>query len=520
MTDNDGGASEAGHPPILELRAAEKLYPNGVYAVRGVDLKICRGEIHSIVGENGAGKSTAMKLAYGLEHLTAGSILIDGEQRSIASPSEAIKLGIGMVHQNLMLVPSLTVAENIALGAEPGSAVYVSRKDMDAAATELAERTGLPIQPKKKVSEASVGTRQRAAILKALGRGAKVLILDEPTAVLTPQETDDLFAAVRKLRDEGLTVIFISHKLDEVRAISDRISVMRQGKLIATHDVADTTEAGLAAEMVGRSVSLDVERGTTDIIDGVLTVEGLVTQFSAAAPLDLAVAGGEIVGIAGIEDNGQSELMDTLAGLMRPVAGTVRLNGEDITRHTTKQRRRNGVSIVSEDRLRNGAALDLGIDTNLVVDRYDRAPFSSRGVLKPGVVRELAERLMAQFRVKAPDPRVPVSALSGGNMQKVIMARELSSEPTLLLASQPTRGVDIGAQQFVYEQIVAARDTGAAVLLVSADLGELLTLSDRLLVMREGRLVARFDNLTGITEEKVGQHMLGVTADATEGGAQ
>jgi len=519
MTIDHEGAPGAGHPPILELRGVEKMYANGVFAVRGVDLAINRGEIHSVIGENGAGKSTLMKLAYGLEQLTAGSVIVDGTVRSIGSPLDAIKLGIGMVHQNLELVPSLTVAENIVLGAEPGSPLWVNRRDAADATRELADRVQLPVNPNRQVSEASVGTRQRAAILKALGRGARVLILDEPTAVLTPQESDELFAAVRRLRDEGLTVIFISHKLDEVREISDRITVMRQGRLIATHHTADTTEAGLAAEMVGRAVSLDVERGNPILTPDVLRVEDLVTSHSPDHALEFTVAGGEIVGIAGIEDNGQGELMATLAGLLPARRGIVTLNDHDITRSTVKQRRDRGVAVVSEDRLRDGAALSLGIDLNIVVDRYDRAPYSSWGILRPSVIRHAAAELMARFRVKAPDATVPMSALSGGNMQKVIIARELSSGPLLLLASQPTRGVDIGAMQFIYEQIVAARDSGAAVLLASADLTELLTLSDRLLVMRNGHIVARFDSLDGITEQIVGEHMLGVAAHVdTRGG--
>lgn len=519
MNIGEGGAPVVGHPPILELRGAEKRYDNGVYAVRGVDLAINRGEIHSVVGENGAGKSTLMKLAYGLERLTSGTVLVDGEKREIATPHDAIRLGIGMVHQNLELVPSLTVAENIVLGAEPGARLRVNRAEATKFVAELSERVGLPVDPARLVSEASVGTRQRAAILKALGRGARILILDEPTAVLTPQETDDLFEAVEGLRADGLTVIFISHKLDEVRQVSDRITVMRQGRLIATHATEDTTESGLAAEMVGRVVSLDVPRGTPEQRLDTLVLDELITPHGAQHPIDLRIAGGEIVGIAGIEDHGQSELMNVIAGLSPATSGAIRLDGKDITHASVKKRRAAGVANVSEDRLRDGAALDLGIEFNLVADRYDQAPYSKGFLFSPGKVRELAERLMAQYRVKAPHPAAHMSALSGGNMQKVIMARELSSEPKVLLASQPTRGVDIGAMQFIYEQIVAARDNGAAVLLVSADLTELLTLSDRLIVMRKGEVVARFDSLDGVSEQVVGEHMLGVASSSTSSGA-
>ncbi len=519
MTTLTEGAPERGRPPLLELRGAQKLYDNGVFAVRGVDLAIGAGEIHAVVGENGAGKSTLMKLAYGLESLTAGTVLLDGEPVQIASPQDAIRLGIGMVHQNLELVASLTVAENIVLGAEPGSLLRVDRRAAAHRAAELAARVGLAVDAGRRVADASVGMRQRTAILKALGRGARVLILDEPTAVLTPQETDELFAAVRALRAEGLTVIFISHKLDEVREISDRITVMRQGRLVATHDASATTEAQLAAEMVGRSVSLEIERGEPARIPDVLRVRALVTTFSPEHSLDLDVDGGEIVGIAGIEDNGQSELMRVIAGLDRAVSGEIVLGGAVITEDSIKARRRAGMAIVSEDRLRDGAALDLSIEANLVVDRYDRAPYSRRGLLHPSQIRSLAQRLIARFSVKAPDPLVPMSSLSGGNMQKVIMARELSSSPRILLASQPTRGVDIGAMQFIYEQIVTARDAGAGVLVVSADLTELLTLSDRLLVMRDGAIVHRYDDLEGVTEQAVGEHMLGVADEPSEGDA-
>lgn len=519
MTVDSEGAPLPERPAVLSFRGVEKRYPNGVYAVRGVDLDIVPGEIHSVVGENGAGKSTLMKLAYGLEMLTAGAILIDGRPVTIGRPLDAIASGIGMVHQHLELVGSLTVAENIALGIEPGSPVWVDRVRAVQQAQELAERFGLPVDARRRVAEASVGTRQRTAILKALGRGARVLILDEPTAVLAPQEAEQLFAAVRALRNEGVTVIFISHKLDEVREISDRITVMRQGEFVATHDVDDTTESSLAAEMVGREVSLAMPPGAPGPRREVLVVDSLRTAAWSDHLLTFEVGAGEIVGIAGIEDNGQSDLMNAIAGIAEPVGGRITLSGRDLTHASIRSRRNAGVAIVPEDRLHNGAALDLGIDLNLVVDRYDRPPLARRGVFSPARMRAVAQALMTQYRVKAPDPAVPMSALSGGNMQKVVMARELSSKPVLLLASQPTRGVDIGSMQYIYEQLIAARDAGSAVLLVSADLTELLNLSDRLLVMRNGRIVARFDDLSTVTKQAVGEHMIGVaTAEDTERG--
>ncbi|MEU9900013.1 ABC transporter ATP-binding protein [Streptomyces phaeochromogenes] len=499
--------------PAVAARQVTKTYANGVRAVRAVDLEVPPGEIRAVVGENGAGKSTLMKMFYGLEQPSAGEILVGGRPRVLRGPASAIALGVGMVHQNLMLVPSFTVAQNVVLGVEPGRRGLVDPRAAVETTARLAEESGLVVDPRARVEELSVGMRQRTEILKALHRRARVLILDEPTAVLTPQETEDLFAAVRRLRDNGMTVLFISHKLREVREISDKVSVMRAGSLVGTVATADASERSLASMMVGRDMSLDVDRSPARPTKTSLRVRSLGYEAPSGQSLhglDFDVAAGEIVGVAGIEGNGQSELAEILAGLRRVTAGTIHVGGTDTAGLDVAGHRRAGIGYVPEDRLHNGAALDASIADNLVVDRHDRPPLARRGVLHPGAVRAHAERLIDQYAIRTPDPSVPVRALSGGNMQKVIVARELSAGPRLLIASQVTRGVDIGAMRFMYERLVAARDTGAAVLLISADLTELLALSDRLLVLKDGRLVARFDDTTGLTEKRVGLYMLGV----------
>ncbi|MFI7497633.1 ABC transporter ATP-binding protein [Streptomyces sp. NPDC049687] len=495
-------------PPALAATGLGKTYPNGTRAVSDVDLSVPAGEIRAIVGQNGAGKSTLMKLLYGLEQPSAGHVSVHGRRVRFSSPQDAIALGVGMVHQNLMLVPSFTIAENVVLGVEPGRPGRVDRVAAAERTAALAEEAGLAVDPAARVDQVSVGMRQRAEILKALHRGARVLILDEPTAVLTPQETTDLFTAVRRLRDSGMTVLFISHKLKEVREISDRVTVMRAGSVIATVRTEEATPARLASMMVGRDMSLDVGKPPARPGAGVLRVRGLYGPSVHGVSLDIAA--GEIVGLAGVEGNGQTELVELLAGLRRPTAGSVTVDDADVTHLDAAGHRRAGVAHVPEDRLSNGAALDSSIADNLIVDRHDRPPVARRGILRTHRIRELAEDLIGRYAIRAPHPDATAGALSGGNLQKVVVARELSARPRLLLAAQLTRGVDIGAMHFMYERLVEARDAGAAVLLVSADLGELLALSDRLLVIKDGRLVARFDDPAGLTEEATGLYMLGV----------
>jgi len=501
--------------PLVAMRGITKVYPNGVVANDGVDFTVRAGEIHGLVGENGAGKTTLMKVLYGLEQPTDGEIRLRGRPVAIRNPHVAIELGIGMVHQNFMLVPNFTVAENIVLGLEPQRRGLVDRQGALAVTEELARRYGLQVAAGARIDEIPVGMRQRVEILKALYRGAEILILDEPTAVLTPQETADLFTAVRTLVGQGKTVIFISHKLREMKAVADRVTVMRDGKVMGTLPVAEATEETLAQMMVGRKVLLRVDRPPARPGRVVLEVRHLhyvtETGHQALRDVSFAVRAGEILGIAGVEGNGQTELVEILTGLRGATGGTVLLDGQVIVNRSPRAVRQAGMSHVPEDRLRNGVALAASVAENLVVDRYFAPPFTRYGWwLETGAVTQTAEHLMAEFDIRAPDSAVPARALSGGNLQKVVLARELSRRPKVLVAAQPTRGIDIGATEFAHAQLVRIRDGGAAVLLVSADLSEVMALSDRLAVMHDGEMVALFDEPQGLTEEEVGLYMLGL----------
>jgi simple sugar transport system ATP-binding protein len=499
---------------LIEMRNITKIYPNGVRADNDVTFEVRAGEIHALVGENGAGKSTLMKILYGMERPTSGQITLRGKPVTVNTPHEAIALGIGMVHQNFMLVPSFTIAQNIVLGSEPTRAGLIDRKTAAESVSQIARQYGLTIDPDAVVDAVPVGMRQRVEILKALYRGADVLILDEPTAVLTPQETSELFAAVKQLVRAGKTVIFISHKLREVMQISDRVSVMRDAKMVGTIDTKDASEHLLAKMMVGREVFLQIDKPPVQRGKAMLQVRDLEyvseTGQEILKRVSFNVYGGEILGIAGVEGNGQTELVEVLTGLRQSQAGAVKLDDIDITNDTPREVRLAGVAHIPEDRLTNGAAVTASINDNLIVDRYAKPPFNRRGFLQPAAIKELGNRLIEQYAIRSPDGSVPTGALSGGNMQKVVVARELSSGPKLLIAAQPTRGVDIGATEFMYEQLVKERNAGVAILLISADLAEVMSLSDRLAVMRDGHIAAIFPSAKGLTEEEVGAYMLGL----------
>jgi simple sugar transport system ATP-binding protein len=501
-------------PPAVAMRGIVKRFP-GVVANDGIDLVVAKGEIHALLGENGAGKSTLMNILFGLYHPDAGEIRIDGRPVHFSGPREAVAAGLGMVHQHFMLIPRFTVTENVILGSE-GDAL---RLDRDAAARrvgDLAERFGLRVDPRALVGDLPVGMQQRVEILRALYQGGRTLILDEPTALLTPQEVDELYAILRRLRAEGGTIIFITHKLREVAAISDRVTVIRRGRTVGTRLTAQTTAAELAELMVGREVMLRVERPPANPGEPVLEAHDVTAVGSrgeaALNGVDLTVRRGEIVGICGVEGNGQAELVEVLAGLRRPTAGRVLLAGRDVTGADPLRLRRAGLSYIPEDRHGRGLVLPFSLTENVLLGNCDIAPFSQGGRIDYPATERLTERLMRTFDVRAPSADTPAGALSGGNQQKLIIARELQREPEALLAIQPTRGLDVGAIEFVHKQLVEERDKGRGVLLISFDLDEILDLSDRILVIFGGRIVGEFAS-GQVTRTELGLLMGGRTAD-------
>ncbi len=480
----------------LEAKGLTKRFP-GVIANEDVSLQVRQGEILALLGENGAGKSTLVKMIYGLYEPDEGEIWIKGEQVRLKGPRDAIKRGVGMVHQHFQLVPVFTVAENVILGDEPHRAIFVNMKTARARVKQLAEDFGLKVDVDAKVEDLPVGTQQRVEILKALYRHADVLIMDEPTAVLTPQETDELLRVMRGFADNGVAVIFITHKLREVLAVADRIEVLRGGKVVGTTRPADTDAAGLAQMMVGRSVLLTVDKAKANPGDVVLDVEGLSAENDIGLPavrdVSLQVRSGEIFGIAGVEGNGQRELVQALTGLRKCTATKMTVLGQDALGKSPHSIHAMGVGHVPEDRETDGLVGPYSIADNMVLDRYDEPEFARKGVRRRGAIDELATTLVKDYDVRTPSIQTTVQSLSGGNKQKVVIARELAADPGLLIASQPTRGVDVGSIEFIHSQIVAARDGGAAVLLVSAELDEVLGLADRVGVMYDGRIVAVLD---------------------------
>ena len=501
-------------PPIVQMQDIIKLYPNGVVANKHVNFSVETGEIHALVGENGAGKSTLMKILYGLEQPTSGKILLNGRAESIHNPHHAIDLGIGMVHQNFMLVPSFTIAQNIVLGREPRRGQFVNAEESIRITQTLSKEYGLEVDPTARVEATPVGMRQRVEILKTLYRGANLLILDEPTAVLTPQETDDLFVAVRRLVNQGKTVIFITHKLVEVKEISDRVTVMRHGEVTGDVNTVDVTEEDIAQMMVGRKVLFQVDKPPQQRGPAVAQVKHLSYISETGRPLlrdvSFNVYAGEILGIAGVEGNGQTELAEVLSGLKAPTTGQALINGQSVLGRGPRPVRQAGVSHIPEDRLTNGVAMEATIAENLVIDRYYSPPYTRHGVMHPRLIRRSARELMQEFDIRASGDDAPISSLSGGNMQKVIVAREFSSNPALLIAAQPTRGIDIGASEFVRRQLVQKRNQGKAVLLISADLAEVMSLADRIAVMYKGRIAGLLANGPHLTEEELGLYMLGL----------
>jgi ABC-type uncharacterized transport system ATPase subunit len=500
----------------LELRGITKRF-GPVVANDGIDFDLRPGEVHALLGENGAGKSTLMSILYGLYHPDEGEVLVNGEHVTVDSPSKAIDLGIGMVHQHFMLVPVMTVTENIVLGGEPrhrGGLLDV--REGARRVRELSERYGLAVDPDERIEDVTVGMQQRVEILKTLYRDARILVLDEPTAVLTAQETAELFEVLRALRADGVAIVFISHKLGEVLEISDRVTVLRRGKKIDTVPTAGATEQSLARLMVGRDVLLRVEKPPLDAGEPVLAVEGLRVRddrgLEAVRDLSLTVRGGEIVALAGVDGNGQHELVEAIAGLRDADAGQIEIGGVEVCGRGVRATCDAGVAHIPEDRQLRGLVLDFTLAENLALREYRSAPLSRGGWLNIGHINERARTLLNEFDVRGGAEGTLAASLSGGNQQKVCIAREIASNPKLLIAHQPTRGLDVGAIEFVHRRLVAERDRGRGVLLVSLESEEVRSLADRILVIYEGKIVGEFP--PDATEEELGFAMTGGKAAA------
>ena len=494
---------------MLELRNITKRF-GSVLANDKVNIVVKPGTIHAIVGENGAGKSTAMRIAYGFYTPDSGEILVDGHVHDIRSPHDAIALGIGMVHQHFMLVEPMTVAENIVLGSEPGTALALDLKTAANEIRKLSEEFKLAVNPNAIIEHLSVGQQQRVELLKALFRHAKLLILDEPTAVLTPLEVEEFFTILRRMREQGKTVIIITHKLSEVLAISDEVTVMRDGKVVGRVQTKDTNAAELARMMVGREVLLRVEKPEPKVGEPELVVSNLtLTKRDGSKPINdvsFQVRKGEIVGIAGVEGNGQTELIEALAGLIEPghLSGEINFEGKNITRAGARSRRELGIAHIPEDRHRRGLLLDFTLAENSILGVHYRPPIAAAvgGVfLDESAIHQRVTGIIKNFDVRPPNEMLPAKSLSGGNQQKLIIGREFHVDPKLLLVSQPTRGVDIGAIEFIHRKLVGLRDSGCAVLLVSAELEEVTSLSDRLLVIHQGKIVGEVDPKVATIEE-------------------
>ncbi|TVL90183.1 heme ABC transporter ATP-binding protein [Streptomyces sp. SAJ15] len=518
-------SATTGEPPVdasgvaVELRGITKRFP-GVVANHDIDITVRRGTVHALMGENGAGKSTLMKILYGMQRPDEGTIAINGELVELHSPGDAISRGVGMVHQHFMLADNLTVLENVVLGAEKLHGIGSKAR---AKIQEISDAYGLGVRPDALVEDLGVADRQRVEILKVLYRGARILILDEPTAVLVPQEVEALFDNLRELKAEGLTVIFISHKLGEVLSVADDITVIRRGTTVGTAVPAETTPKQLAELMVGSELPTPETRESTVTDTPMLVVEGLHLQARDVDGVERAVLNeisftihkGEVLGIAGVEGNGQAELVEAVMGMRDPDRGTVTLDGADISHTPTRKRREDGIGYIPEDRHRHGLLLEAPLWENRILGHVTEAPNSKRGILAPSAARRDTERIVAEYDVRTPGIEVTAASLSGGNQQKLIVGREMSHHPKLLIAAHPTRGVDVGAQAQIWDQIREARREGLAVLLISADLDELIGLSDTLRVMYRGSLVADADPAT-ITPEELGSAMTGAASGHLE----
>jgi ABC-type uncharacterized transport system ATPase subunit len=495
---------------VLEMRDIRKEFP-GVVANDGVSFDVRRGEVHALLGENGAGKSTLMNILYGLYRPDGGEIRLNGKPVAFSSARDAINAGIGMVHQHFMLIPVMTVAENIVLGIEPRHGLFLDEHGAEQSVRDISERFGLAVDPAALVSDITVGQEQRVEIVKALYRGADLLILDEPTAVLTPQEAHELFGIIASLKEDGKSIIFISHKLNEVLEIADRITVLRRGRTIETVPREGATEASLARAMVGREVLLRVEKQPAQPGDSTLVVRDLHVHddrgIEKVKGVSFEVRAGEIVGIAGVDGNGQTELIDALTGLRRIDGGTVEVAGREVRAKNARDMLDAGVGHIPEDRQRRGLVLEFSIAENVALHDYAEPPDARWGWIFPARMAERAKRLIRDFDVRGGGPLTRAGGLSGGNQQKLVAGREIERDPKVLIAAQPTRGLDVGAIEYLHRRLVAERDRGRAILLVSLELEEILSLSDRILVLYEGELVG--EHAGAVSEEEIGLEMLG-----------
>lgn len=498
---------------ILQVKNLTKIYEGGVLANQDINFDIARGEIHGLVGENGAGKSTLMKMLYGMESITSGEIYHNGELAHFKSSKDAIKSGIGMVHQHFMLVDSLSGAENFRLGVENSSLLLHRKKDVSTL-KESAEKYQFNIDGDKCVRDMSVGMKQKLEILKILSRGAKLLILDEPTAVLTPQETEELFDRLLNLKKQGMTIIFISHKLDEVKKICDRITVLKGGRSMGTYNIDDLSQEEISNLMVGKVIRIEYDKKPLIPGNKLLGVKGIsyINKFGVKKlnRLSLSVHNHEVVGIAGVDGNGQSELVDIITGNFRAQEGSILIENNDITKESIQNIRKNGLSFVPQDRMYNGVAVDMSVMENLVITDIDKYTNKYR-LVNFHKLTEHCEELRKKFLIKSSSINQHVRNLSGGNIQKVVVAREFSQQANIIILHEPTRGVDVGAESFIHHQVLDMREQGCGILLVSSDLSELIALSDRILVMYKGEIVASLDNSNEkVDENELGMYMLGL----------